>query len=67
MHPVFDVLRVKSRDDAVVRSKATYLARGVLPDGTRNTLGLWIEGTEGAKSWLRDFNDVKTRGAGDDT
>jgi hypothetical protein len=25
-------------------------------------LGLWIEHTEGAKFWLKVFNDLKTRG-----
>jgi transposase-like protein len=45
----FNALRVKIREDAVVRNKAIYLALGVLPDGTRDILGLWIENTEGAK------------------
>jgi putative transposase len=58
----FDALRVKIREDAVVRNKAVYLALGVLPDGTRDILGLWIENTEGAKFWLKVFNDLKTRG-----
>ncbi|POR54500.1 transposase-like protein [Paraburkholderia eburnea] len=64
MYPVvfFDALRVKIREDAVVRNKAVYLALGVLPDGTRDILGLWIEGTEGAKFWMKVFNDLKTRG-----
>lgn len=61
----FDALRVKIREDAVVRNKAIYLALGVLPDGTRDILGLWIESTEGAKFWLKVFNDLKTRGVGD--
>lgn len=41
MYPVvfFDALRVKIREDAVVRNKAVYLALGVLPDGTRDILG----------------------------
>ncbi|UGW93622.1 IS256 family transposase [Pseudomonas aeruginosa] len=67
MYPVvfFDALRVKIREDAVVRNKAVYLALGVLPDGTRDILGLWIEGTEGAKLWMKVFNDLKTRGVGD--
>lgn len=67
MYPVvfFDALRVKIREDAVVRNKAVYLALGVLPDGTRDILGLWIEGTEGAKFWMKVFNDLKTRGVGD--
>jgi transposase-like protein len=67
MYPVvfFDALRVKIREDAVVRNKAIYLALGILPDGTRDILGLWIEGTEGAKFWMKVFNDLKTRGVGD--
>ena len=67
MYPVifFDALRVKIREDAVVRNKAIYLALGVLPDGTRDILGLWIEGTEGAKFWLKVFNDLKTRSVAD--
>jgi putative transposase len=67
MYPVvfFDALRVKIREDALVRNKAVYLALGVLPDGTRDILGLWIEGTEGAKFWMKVFNDLKTRGVQD--
>jgi putative transposase len=67
MYPVvfFDALRVKIREDAVVRNKAIYLALGVLPDGTRDILGLWIDNTEGAKFWMKVFNDLKTRGVAD--
>jgi transposase-like protein len=67
MYPVvfFDALRVKIREEAVVRNKAIYLALGILPDGTRDILGLWIESTEGAKFWLKVFNDLKTRGVND--
>ena len=67
MYPVvfFDALRVKIRDEAVVRSKAVYLALAVLPDGTRDVLGIWIEQTEGAKFWLKVFTDLKTRGCQD--
>lgn len=67
MYPVvfFDALRVKIKEDAVVRNKAIYLALAVLPDGTRDILGLWIEGTEGAKFWMKVFNDLKTRGVQD--
>ncbi len=52
MYPVvfFDALRVKIREDAVVRSKAVYLALGVTPDGSRDILGIWIENTEGRSS-----------------
>ena len=67
MYPVvfFDALRVKIKEDAVVRNKAIYLALGVQRDGCRDILGLWIEGTEGAKFWMKVFNDLKTRGVDD--
>jgi len=67
MYPVvfFDALRVKIREESVVRNKAIYLALGVLPDGSRDILGLWIENTEGAKFWLKVFNELKTRGVED--
>jgi len=67
MYPVvfFDALRVKIRDDAVVRNKAVYLALAVLPDGTRDVLGIWIEQTEGAKFWLKVFNELRSRGVND--
>jgi len=61
----FDALRVKIREDAVVRNKATYLALGIRRDGTREILGIWIETTEGAKFWMKVFNDLKTRGVVD--
>lgn len=67
MYPVvfFDALRVKIREDNVVRNKAVYLALGVQPDGSREILGLWIENTEGAKFWMKVFNDLQTRGVAD--
>ena len=67
MYPVvfFDALRVKIREDNVVSNKAVYLALGMRPDGSRDILGLWIETTEGAKFWMKVFNDLKTRGCND--
>lgn len=67
MYPVvmFDALRVKIRDEGVVGNKAVYLALGVLADGTRDILGIWIETTEGAKFWMKVFNDLKVRGCHD--
>jgi putative transposase len=67
LYPVvfFDALRVKIRDESVVRSKAVYLALAILPDGSRDILGVWIEQTEGAKFWLKVFTDLKTRGCQD--
>ena len=46
-------------------AKRSILALAVLPDGTRDILGLWIEQTEGAKFWMKVFSDLKTRGCQD--
>lgn len=67
MYPLvfFDALRVKIRDEGMVRDKAVYVALGVTPDGTKDALGLWIETSEGAKFWLRVMNELKNRGRDD--
>jgi putative transposase len=61
----FDALRVKIRDEGLVRNKAVYLAIGLRPSGHKEVLGLWIEQTEGAKFWLRVMNELKARGTQD--
>jgi len=61
----FDALRVKIRDEGLVRSKAVYVALALDAEGHKHVLGLWIEQTEGAKFWLKVMNDLKTRGVGD--
>lgn len=61
----FDALRVKIRDEGLVKNKAVYLAIGVLPTGYKVVLGLWIEQSEGAKFWLRVMNEIKNRGTQD--
>ncbi len=58
----FDALRVKIRDEGLVRNKAVYLAIGMRPSGHKEVLGLWIEQTEGAKFWLRVMNELRARG-----
>lgn len=67
LYPVvfFDALRVKIRDEATVLSKAVYLALAILPDGTRDILGIWVEQSEGAKFWMKVFVDLKARGCQD--
>ncbi len=75
----FDAIRVKVRDEGFVRNKAVYIALGILPDGTKEILGIWIEQSwkgqktvqwtvfpdNGAKFWLRVMNELKNRGVGD--
>jgi putative transposase len=61
----FDALRVKIRDEGLVRNKAVHVALGVRVDGTKEILGLWLEQNEGAKFWLRVMNELRNRGVED--
>jgi putative transposase len=61
----FDALRVKIRDEGLVRNKAVHVALGVRADGAKEILGLWLEQNEGAKFWLRVMNELKNRGVED--
>lgn len=67
LYPIvyFDALRLKIRDEGTVRNKAVYLALGIRADGRKEVLGLWIEQTEGAKFWLKVFNELRNRGLAD--
>ena len=38
----FDALRVKIRDEGLVRNKAVHIALGVRAHGTKEILGLWL-------------------------
>ena len=51
VYPVvfFDALRVKIRDEGLVRNKAVYLALAITSEGDKEVLGLWIEQTEGGQ------------------
>jgi putative transposase len=61
----FDALRVKIRDEGLVRNKAIHVALGVRADGTKEVLCLWLEQNEGAKFWLRVMNELRNRGVED--
>ena len=67
VYPVvmFDCLRVKIRDEGLVKNKAVYVALGVDRAGHKDVLGLWIEQTEGASFWLRVMTELKSRGVDD--
>lgn len=61
----FDALRVKVRDEGIVRNKAVHIALGVRADGGKEILGMWLEQNEGAKFWLRVMNELRHRGVED--
>ena len=60
-----DALFVSVRDSGTVSKKAAYLALGMTPSGERDVLGIWIQGTEGARFWLSVLTDLKNRGVED--
>lgn len=60
-----DAIRVNIRDQGVVANKAVYVALAILPDGTRDVLGLWFQANEGAKFWAKVLNDLRNRGVQD--
>jgi putative transposase len=60
-----DALVLKVRDQGVVQNKAAYLAIGQTVEGRKEVLGLWLEGTEGAKFWMRVLSELRQRGVKD--
>jgi len=60
-----DGLRVAVRSEKGVVNKCIYTVLGVGIGGRQEVLGLWIEETEGARFWLKVFNDLKARGVQD--
>jgi putative transposase len=67
VYPVvfLDALYVSVRDGGVVKKKAIYVALGMTLTGEREVLGLWIQGSEGAKFWLTVLTELKNRGVRD--
>ncbi|MDN5939314.1 MAG: IS256 family transposase [Salinisphaera sp.] len=56
-----DAIRVNIRSDGAVSNKAVFVALAILPDGTRDVLGLWFQANEGAKFWAKVLNDLRNR------
>jgi putative transposase len=67
IYPVIfvDGLRVAVRTEKGVLKKCVYTVLGVSVAGRQEVLGLWVEETEGARFWLKVFNDLKARGVQD--
>ena len=59
---IMDAIRVNIRSDGAVSNKAFFVALAILPDGTRDVMGLWFQASEGAKFWAKVLNDLRNRG-----
>lgn len=60
-----DAVHYNVRQDNSIVKKAVYIAIGVLLDGTKEVLGMWVGGNESAKYWLGVLNEIKNRGTED--
>nr|WP_272213483.1 transposase [Marinicella sp. W31]MDC2879440.1 transposase [Marinicella sp. W31] len=56
-----DAIRANIRNDGAVSNKAVIVALAVLPDGTRDLLGLWFQANEGAKFWAGVLGELHNR------
>lgn len=59
-----DGLRVSVRsgnNSGSIIKKCVYIVLGISCAGKQEVLGLWVEENEGAKFWLKVFNDLKAR------
>jgi putative transposase len=67
IYPVvyIDALFVSVRDGGTVKKKAVYIALGTTLEGRREVLGLWMDGSEGARFWLTALTELKNRGVQD--
>ncbi len=62
----FDAVRVKIRDEGLVKNKVVYLAIDYTCSGYKEILGMWlVEQTESAKFWLSVMNELRARGLED--
>lgn len=57
-------VKAENNKGAVLK-KCVYTVLGISCDGQQEVLGLWIAETEGARFWLKVFNDLKARGVED--
>jgi len=57
-----DAIHVNIGIDGTVSNKAVFVALAILPDGTRDVLGLWFQANEGAKFWAKVLHDLRNRG-----
>ncbi len=68
LYPIvfFDALRVKVRDEGIVKSKAVYGQRWLWTlEGQKHVLGPLDRADRARKFWLKVMNELKTRGLND--
>lgn len=61
----FDALRVKVREEGLMRSRVVHIALGIQGDGAKEILGLWIADAEDGGFWAKAIGELKRRGVED--
>ena len=57
-----DAIVVKVSDGHQVRNKAVHIAIGVIVEGIKHVLGIWVTENEGAKFWAQVCAQPANRG-----
>lgn len=67
LYPIvyLDAMMVRMRHDGKVENRAVFTAIGINVEGRKSVLGLWVNGTEGAKFWMSVLMNLKNRGMKD--
>jgi transposase-like protein len=60
-----DALHYKVRDDGRVVTRALYTVLAIRMDGQKELLGLYVNGSEGARFWLGVLTELQQRGVRD--
>ncbi len=56
---------MKARLNSVVCNRTVYVIYGIILEGQKDVLGLYLGETEGAKFWLYVLTELKNRGLDD--
>ena len=60
-----DATVLKIRVDRVVKNVAAYIMLGIILEGKKEIIGIWIGENETSKYWLTVLNDIQKRGVQD--
>ena len=60
-----DAIHYKVRENHQYITKAAYVVLGIMLEGTKDILGIWIGENESSKFWLNVLNELKARGVND--
>ena len=70
MEPIYpfiflDAIHYKIKEDGRIINHAAYVILGIIVEGNKDTLGIWIGENESSRFWLGILNDLKQRGVQD--